>query len=174
MQNGIGGHLNTQNGTKQFMSYYQNKSSLVQNQNGSRKAFEPQQVMCDTGSHKLSSQKSTGAINPKAAPKGTGQMLDSQISINEIMAKYMKQGQHVSGGSLGGDKSRNNAVINSSKTQSESMMRGSNQKQGSRPVTTQGPNQIGIQVNNSIQGNKGTSQNKRKSGGAPDHQSRNT
>ena len=91
------------------------------------KVFKVNRVRCDTGSHKLSSQKSTGAINPKAAPKGAGQMLDSQISINEIMAKYMKQGQHVSGGSLGGDKSRNNAVINSSKTQSESMMRaGSN------------------------------------------------
>jgi hypothetical protein len=44
------------------------------------------------------------------------------------MAKYIKQGGsnggHISGGSFGGDKSRNGTVINSSKTQSESMMRG--------------------------------------------------
>ena len=43
------------------------------------------------------------------------------------MAKYIKQGGqgggHISVGSFG-DKSRNGAVINSSKTQSDSMMRG--------------------------------------------------
>lgn len=63
--------------------------------------------------HKLSSQKSTGAIHNKTA-KPTN-LIDNQTSINDIMNKYLKQGQNA-GGSFGGDKSRNATAVTSSKT----------------------------------------------------------
>ena len=67
-RNGIGGHLNTQNGTKQSMSYYQHQVAQK------REAH----VLCDTGSHKLNSQKSTGAIHQKGRAERQAKYAQSQ------------------------------------------------------------------------------------------------
>jgi len=80
------------------------------------------QILKDASNLRMNSQKSTGAIHGKPLSSKQSNAYDKSSSINDIMSKYIKQG-NTSGNFRGGEKSRNNYVV-SSKTQSESMIKG--------------------------------------------------